>query len=145
MTASIYMNTCLVTTQVTVSGQFVVCSRLSRALEVRFHLRDSELVGDAEAEEREFTMVVEGGGAGPSLVLEHEDMKGVSVRLAGHPHLPWSHSLHLSGHAMHTNQLLKVRSLLSGVTGKRSGGDEMSVLCRCLGVGGGVKWCCTCT
>ena len=83
------------------SGQFVVCSRLSQIVEVRFQLHDGE--GEAEC-----VSLVEGGKPMPSFVIEHEDMRGVSVRLAGH-RLPWSHTLHLSGNAIHSNQLLKVQ------------------------------------
>lgn len=88
--------------QVMVSGQFMVCSRLSQAVEVRFQLRDGE------NRETERVSLVEGGKPTPSFVIEHEDMRGVSVRLAGQ-HLPWSHTVHLSGNALHSNQLLKVQ------------------------------------
>ena len=80
----------------------MVHSRLSQAVEVRFQLREGE---DGEAE---CVSLVEGGKPVPSFVIEHEDVRGVSVRLAGQ-HLPWSHTVHLSGNALHSNQLLKVQ------------------------------------
>ncbi|KAK7463278.1 hypothetical protein BaRGS_00038145, partial [Batillaria attramentaria] len=88
--------------QVVVSGQLLVGSRLSLPLEVHVVRHECDNVADIQGPVSE----LEAGKMLPSYVVEHEDLAGVSVRLAGH-HLPWSHTVHVGGEDMRDNQLLK--------------------------------------
>ena len=99
----------------TISGQLAVHSYLSKVVQVKLQLTKGHYIHVADSgKSASHVMEVNGGEMVRTVVVEHQSVAGVSVRLAGSTDALWSPMISIDG-AVQGSQLLKVGCVLIGL------------------------------